>query len=115
MGFLALFLGVVVAFERVELPLVLTDGFEFLDQLVGLALGGIDLAVVAGDAVDCFEDQDRVWGDEGAAGFRDDVGELHLALFADLFDVGDDVAGVAFHAVIHGRFVGRTATVVVDT
>ena len=62
MGFLALFFGVVVAFERVEFPLILTDGFEFFDQLVGLTLGGVDLTVVAGDAVDCFKDQDRVGG-----------------------------------------------------
>ena len=73
MGILALVFGVVVAVERVEFPLILTDGFEFFDQLVGLALGGVDLAVVASDAVDCFKDQDRVGGDEGAAGFRDDV------------------------------------------
>ena len=113
-GLLALFLGVVVALQRVELTLVLPDGVEFADELVGLALGGFDLAFVAGDAVDGFEDQDRVRGDEGAAGLRDDVGDLHLALFADLFDVGHDVAGVDFHAVVHGRFVGRAAAVVVD-
>ncbi len=113
-GFFALFLRVMVALERVELPLVLADGFQLLDQLVGLALRGVDLAVVAGDAVDRFEDQDRVRGDEGSAGFRDDVGELHLALFADLLDVRDHVAGVDFHAVVHGRFVGRAATIVVD-
>ena len=113
-GFFALLLGVMVALERVELTLVLPDGLEFLDQLVGLALGGFDLAFVAGDAVDGFEDQDRVRGDEGAAGFRDDVRELHFALFADLFDVGDHVTGVDFHAVVHGRLVGRAAAVVVD-
>ena len=72
-GLFALFLSVVVALQRIELTLVLPDGVEFADQLVGLALGGFDLAFVAGDAVDGFEDQDRVGGDEGTAGFRDDV------------------------------------------
>ena len=50
MGLLALLLGIVVAFQRVELPLVIPDGFKFFDQRVGLALGRVDLAVVAGDA-----------------------------------------------------------------
>ena len=40
-------------------------------------------------------------GDEGAAGFGHDVRDLDLALFADLLDVGDHVAGVDFHAVVH--------------
>jgi len=92
MGFFALFLGVVVAFQRVKLPLVLPDGFKLADQLVRLALGEVDLAFVAGDAVNGFEDENRVWGDEGAAGFRDDVREGDVTFFADLFDVRNDVA-----------------------
>ena len=113
-GLLAFLLGVVIAFEGVELTLVLADGLELPDELMGLALGGFDLAFVAGDAVDGLEDQDRVGGDEGAAGFRDDVRDLHLALFADLLDVGHDVAGVDLHAVVHGGLVGGAAAVVVD-
>ena len=31
MGFFALFLGVVVAFQRVKLPLILPDGFKLAD------------------------------------------------------------------------------------
>ena len=79
------------------------------------ALGEVDLAFVAGDAVNGFEDENRVWGDEGAAGFRDDVREGDVTFFADLFDVRDDVAGVAFHAVVHGGLIRRTTAIVVDT
>ena len=114
MGLLALFLGVVVALKRVEFPLILTNGFELADELVGLALWGADVAFVAGDTVDGFEDEDRVRGDEGTSRFRNDVGQRDAAFLADLLDVSDDVAGVAFHAVIHGGFVGRATAIVID-
>ena len=72
--------------------------------------------VVAGHAVDVqnVEDQDAVVGDDGAAGFGDDVGVVDAGFVHDFLDGFDEIGAVFAEAVGHGVFVGLFFTGVVD-
>ena len=107
--------GVVKTFEATELGLVFQHDFKVFDDFVfdlGLVLLAERFAFV--DALEDFDDEERVRGYDGAAGFAHDVGHSDARGGANLADVEDDVAGVFFHRVVHRALEVCAGAVVVD-
>ena len=51
---------------------------------------------------------------DGTPAFRGDVRVRHVGVVANGFDVGNNVARINFHGVVHGAFVVGARAVVVD-
>ena len=66
------------------------------------------------DTLEDLNDEQRVRGDDGATGLADDVGHGDTGLGADVADIGDHVAGVFLHRVVHGALKVRPGAIVVD-
>ena len=90
----------------------LDDVSEVLRGVFGNGRGG--LAVLGAGNVENVENQDRVVGDDGAAGLGDEVRMGDAGLVANLGDHLDDVGAVFRDRVVAGRVEIGVRAVVID-